>query len=123
MRDVQPTLGLSILIAVSRFLAPLINTPPAECGERHVFAATSAAFAPAKGQYAGVPLDGMPLTVARGTDGRTGGGVYSLSQKLDPAGPKVEQVLRQLRKDGSAEKVWNYISGDFKRITGSEVAL
>ncbi|KAH8162616.1 hypothetical protein CIB48_g5626 [Xylaria polymorpha] len=115
MRDVQPTLRLSIIIAVSRLLAPLINVPPAECGERHVFAATSAAFAPAEGAGgAGVPLVGM--AAARGTDGRVGSGVYSLSQKLDPALPKVEEVLRRFREDGTARKVCDAVAADFKRI-------
>ncbi|KAI3324401.1 putative short-chain dehydrogenases/reductase [Xylariaceae sp. AK1471] len=124
LRDVQPTLRLSIIIGISRLLAPLINTPPVECGERHLFVATSAAFAPSHGtSHTGVPVDGMPFTVARGTDGKAGSGVYSLSQKLDPAGPKVLDILQQLREDGTADNVWNYIAEDFRRITGSEVAL
>ncbi|KAJ8121610.1 hypothetical protein ONZ43_g1981 [Nemania bipapillata] len=121
MRDVQPTLRLSIIIAVSRLLAPFINVPPAECGERHVFAATSAAFAPAHGNlYAGVPLDGLSLETARGTDGSAGSGVYSLSPKNDPALAKVEEVLRGFRGDGTAAKVWDSIVGDSVRITGLE---
>ncbi|KAI8630267.1 putative short-chain dehydrogenases/reductase [Xylariaceae sp. FL1651] len=126
MRDVQPTLGLNILIGVSRLLAPLINTPPTECGERHVFAATSAAFPPAAARgssFAGVPLDGLAFTVMRGTAGQAGSGVYSLSQKNEPAPPKVEQLLRQFREDGTASKVWDYVATDFKKITGTEVAV
>ncbi|KAI1132834.1 putative short-chain dehydrogenases/reductase [Nemania abortiva] len=130
MRDVQPTLHLSIIIGISRLLAPLINVPPAECGERHVFAATSAAFAPCSVQgqgkgagCAGVPLDGFPLETVRGTSGSTGSGVYSLSPKNDPASPKVEEVLRQFREDGTAAKVWNVIAADFTRITGQESAV
>ncbi|KAI0453593.1 putative short-chain dehydrogenases/reductase [Xylaria acuta] len=127
MRDVRKsTLRLAVLIGVSRLLAPFVNVPPAECGERHVFAATSAAFAPAEGgagRAAGVPLDGvLSLETARGTDGRTGSGVYSLSQKVDPASPKVEEVLRRFREDGTAGKVWDSVAADFKRITGSESA-
>ncbi|KAI8944846.1 putative short-chain dehydrogenases/reductase [Xylaria longipes] len=123
MRDVQPTLRLSIIIGISKLLAPLINTPPAESGERHVFAATSAAFAPGRGTgHAGVPLDGTALETSRGTDGRTGSGVYSVSPKVDPASPKVEDVLRRFREDGTAAKVYDSVSADFKRITGSEVA-
>ncbi|KAF2965220.1 hypothetical protein GQX73_g8356 [Xylaria multiplex] len=123
MRDVQPTLRLSIIIGISRLLAPLINVPPTECGERHIFVATSAAFAPGDGMgHAGVPLDGIPPVASRGTNGRTGSGMYSLSQKNDPATPKTEEVLRRLREDGTAQKVWDSIVADFKRITGSEVA-
>ncbi|KAI0547939.1 putative short-chain dehydrogenases/reductase [Xylaria curta] len=123
MREVQPTLRLSIIIGVSRLLAPFINVPPAECGERHVFAATSAAFVPMQStDCAGVPLDGTSLETSRGTDGKKGSGVYSLSQKVDPASPKVEEVLRQFREDGTARKVWDSITADFKKITGLEVA-
>ncbi|KAI1751530.1 putative short-chain dehydrogenases/reductase [Xylaria castorea] len=123
MRELQPTLRLSIMIGISRLLAPFINVPPAESGERHVFAATSAAFAPLQGAgCAGVPLDGMSLETSRGTDGRKGSGVYSLSPKDDPASPKVEEVLRQFREDGTAGKVWDSIAADFKRITGLEAA-
>ncbi|KAI0102972.1 putative short-chain dehydrogenases/reductase [Nemania sp. FL0031] len=126
MRDVQPTLHLSIIIGVSRLLAPFINVPPAECGERHVFVATSAAFVPHTpgtdaGGSQGVPLDGLVLETARGTDGKAGSGVYSLGPKDDPATPKVEKVLRQFREDGTAAKVWDAISADFMRITGREL--
>ncbi|KAI0440583.1 putative short-chain dehydrogenases/reductase [Xylaria telfairii] len=121
MRDMQPTLRLSILIGISRLLGPFINVPPAECGERHVFAATSAAFTPSEGAgCAGVPLGGV--ATARGTDGKMGSGVYSLSQKLDSASPKVEEMLRRFREDGTAVKVCDVVAADFKRITGSEVA-
>ncbi|KAI0536702.1 putative short-chain dehydrogenases/reductase [Xylaria digitata] len=123
MRDVQPTLRLSIIISISRLLAPLINVPPTECGERHVFVATSAAFAPREGMgYAGVPLDGASSVASRGTNGRTRSGVYSLSQKNDPASPKTEEVLRRFREDGTAQKVWDSVVADFQRTTGSEAA-
>ncbi|KAI0805559.1 putative short-chain dehydrogenases/reductase [Xylaria sp. FL0064] len=124
MRDLKPTLRLSIIIGISRLLAPFINVPPAESGERHVFAATSAAFAPGQDAagHAGVSLDGLPLEICRGTDGKAGSGVYSLSPKDDPAPPKVEELLRRYREDGTAGKVWDHIAADFKKITGREVA-
>ncbi|KAI1349557.1 putative short-chain dehydrogenases/reductase [Xylaria sp. FL0043] len=125
MRDLKPTLRLSIIIGISRLLAPFINVPPAESGERHVFAATSAAFAPGQDAagHVGVPLDGLPVEICRGTDGKAGSGVYSLSPKDDPAAPKVEELLRRYREDGTAEKVWDHIAADLKRITGQEVAM
>ncbi|KAI0201234.1 putative short-chain dehydrogenases/reductase [Astrocystis sublimbata] len=120
MREVQPTLRLSIIIGVARLLAPLINTPPMECGERHVYAATSTAFAPGeRTRPEGVSLYGE---MARGTDGKRGSGVYSLSDKSEPASLKVEDLLRRFREDGTAQKVWEFITADFKRITGSETA-
>ncbi len=69
----------------------------------------------------GVPLAGT-LVTARGSDGRTGSGVYSIDHKGDSAPPKVEQLLEKLRHDGTAQKAWNYVTADFIRITGTEVA-
>ncbi|KAI0418463.1 putative short-chain dehydrogenases/reductase [Xylaria grammica] len=123
MRDVQPTLRLSIIIGLARLLAPFINVPPAESGERHVFAATSAVFTPGQGAgHAGVPVDGTPLAQCRGVDGKTGSGLYSISPKNDPAPPKVEELLRRFREDDTARKVWDYVTSDLVRITGREVA-
>ncbi|KAI1153772.1 putative short-chain dehydrogenases/reductase [Nemania diffusa] len=129
-RELKPTLRISIIIAISRLLAPFVNVPPSESGERHLFAATSAAFAPATqagSQYtAGVPLGGLsslPSGPSRGTNGKAGGGVYSISPKNDTASPKVEEVLRGFREDGTAAKVWEAITGDCVRITGVESAM
>ena len=115
--------GMAVLIAISRLLEPLIQTPPAECGERHMFLATSAMYTPRQGgaAVAGVPLDGK-LAVARGSDGQTGSGIYTVDNKGESASPKVEQLLAQFRESGTADKVWDYIAADFKKITGTEVA-
>ncbi|KAI0172594.1 putative short-chain dehydrogenases/reductase [Hypoxylon sp. FL1284] len=116
-------LGMAVLIKVTSFLQPLIETPPLESGERHVFYATSAMY-PAREDKAtgsGIELEN-PLSIARGADGRDGSGMYSVDVKGESASPKVEQLLAQFKNDGTAEKVWNYITGDFKRITGTEVA-
>lgn len=63
------------------------------------------------------------VTTARGTDGKPGSGVYSISNKCEVASPKVEELLATFRKDGTAEKVWDYFAADFKRITGVDVPL
>ena len=114
---------MAVMIAISRLLGPLIETPPAESGERHVFLATSAMYTPRQGgaAVAGVPLDGK-LAVARGSDGQTGSGMYSVDNKGESASPKVEQSLVEFRENGTAAKVWDYVVADFKKITGTEVA-
>ncbi|KAI0964991.1 putative short-chain dehydrogenases/reductase [Xylaria arbuscula] len=123
MRDVKPTLRLSITIGISRLLAPFINVPPTESGERHVFAATSAALSPGQGEgNAGVPVDGTSIEMCRGIDGKAGSGVYSISPKNDPASPKVEELLQRFGDDGTARKVWDRVIADFVRITGQEAA-
>lgn len=120
-RDAQG-LKMSILVGIFSVLQPLVETPPAECGERHLFYATSAMYAACQdgATAAGVALEG-PLSTARGTDGHEGSGMYSVDVKGESVSRKVEELLHQFRKDGTAEKVWDYIMGDFKRITGTEV--
>jgi hypothetical protein len=48
--------------------------------------------------------------------------VYSIDQFNESAGPKVEELLANFRKDGTAEKVWKDTADEFKRITGQEAA-
>lgn len=116
-------LQATMMIAVSRLLAPLIQTPPAECGERHVFLATSAMFAPSQGKA----VEGVPLVAgmakARGSDGKIGSGTYTLTQKCESSPAKVEKVLLTFREDGTAKLVWDSVMADMKRITGTNVAF
>ncbi|KAK7743372.1 hypothetical protein SLS62_010646 [Diatrype stigma] len=124
-------LAMYILIGISRvLLEPLLQTPPAECGERHVYAATSAMYPPGYGDGAtttaaagGVALDRALVSTARGSNGQTGSGVYSVAQNLESASSRVEQLLAGFRKDGTAEKVWDFIMEDFKRITETETVV
>ena len=88
-----------------------------------MFLATSAMYPPREGgaAVAEVPIHGK-LAVARGSDGQTGSGMYSVDNKGESASPKVEQLLAKFREDGTAEKVWDYVAARFKKITGVEVA-
>ena len=108
----------AVFNAISLVIGPLIFTPIEEVGERHLFMATSARF-PAAGDdaVAGVPTE-IGVAVARGTDGKIGSGVYSVSNDGETASPKVEQLLGKLRKDGTAKKVWADVQEEFIRITG-----
>lgn len=111
--------GMRLLIAVTGVLGPLIRTPIDEAGERHLFLATSALFPPEKdAAHAGISFNGRP-EAARGTDGKLGSGVYSVDNKGESASPRVEEILATHRKDGTAVKVWEIVSGDFKKILGS----
>ncbi|MCJ1477738.1 hypothetical protein MMC13_006411 [Lambiella insularis] len=100
----------------------LVNMPVEECGERHLFLATSARYpAGTEGNVApGVPLAGG-VKVARGTDGNDGSGVYSIDQYGESAGPKVEELLAKMKKDGTEGKIWNNMEEEFKRIAGEAV--
>ncbi|KAK6380099.1 hypothetical protein LTS17_005287 [Exophiala oligosperma] len=124
MREVPADtgLGLRAIMAISGLLMPLIETPVDECGERHLFLATSARYPPAEGNEGadGVML-GQDTPTARGLDGHAGSGVYSLTSKGDSAAPKVENILRQFEENGTAAKVWEYVAADFRRTTGTEI--
>ncbi|KAJ4357138.1 uncharacterized protein N0V89_001713 [Didymosphaeria variabile] len=124
MRDMEPTLRLRIMVTITGFLAPLINTSPNECGERHLFAATSARYAVQKnyGETSGVSST-TPIHVARGIDGRNGSGVYSVDAKGESATPKVEGLLKAFKENGTAEALWQYVLSDYMRITRSEVLV
>ena len=104
-------------------IGPLFFMANQECGERHLFLATSAKYPAAKSEDAalGVPLaDG--IAVARGTSGESGSGVYSVDEFGESSGPKVEELLAKFRKQGLVEELWDYTESEFKRITGLEVA-
>ncbi|KAJ0116824.1 hypothetical protein J7T55_009975 [Diaporthe amygdali] len=97
-------------------------TPIVEVGERHTFYCTSARFPPKKvvGEptASGVQLpDGMD--VARGVDGGSRGGVYSVDTYGDSADEKIEEVLANYRRDGTAEKLWKYTESEWQRVTGT----
>ena len=104
-----------------KILAPLFFMPLEECGERHLFLATSAKYPARSGgqETVGVPLPGA-VSIARSTDGQDGGGIYSIDASGESAGPKIEKMLATLRKEGAGDKVWDDNLAQFKRITGSE---
>jgi hypothetical protein len=105
--------------AVFFVFGPLFATPVDEAGERHVFFSTSARFAARDERGAtDVPLP-KGVTVARGTDGKSGSGVYSINNDAESAPPKVEQLLGKLREDGTAKNVWWDVEREFVRITGA----
>jgi len=86
-----------------------ICVPLKECGERHLWLATSGRF-PGRGEAEG--KDG-----ARGSDGVVGSGVYSVGWDGESAGDKVVELLAKYREEGMVERVWEHAEGEFKRIT------
>ncbi|KAK3356753.1 hypothetical protein B0T25DRAFT_497447 [Lasiosphaeria hispida] len=103
----------AVFPVIGRFLA----TPVDEAGERHLFLATSARF-PGTGTVAGVPLP-QGVTVARGADGKSGSGVYSVSNDAEGASSKVEKLLGSLREEGMVRHVWSHVEEEFVRVTGA----
>ncbi|KAK4977343.1 hypothetical protein LTR28_007354 [Elasticomyces elasticus] len=116
------TTGAAMFVfkAVFAVVGPLLYMPDQECGERHLFLATSARYPAGVTQNAasGVPLaDGV--AVARGINGQSGSGVYSVDSHGESSGPKVEELLANFRKDGMVETVWKDTQEQFTRITGT----
>lgn len=115
--------GMFVFKAVSAVLGSFLSVPNQECGERHLFLATSAKYPPGVGEdtASGVPLaDG--ITVATGIGGESGSGVYSVDQNGESSGPKVQELLANYRKQGLVEQLWEHTEEEFKRITGLEAA-
>ncbi|CAG9988150.1 unnamed protein product [Clonostachys byssicola] len=113
--------SLKLIILISRYLfEPFLQVPPNECGERHLFLATSAFFKPAQGsvEVAGVlvPEDEGPVI---GTDGETGSGAYSMDHYVRPLPAKAVEMVSQLRSNGTQSRIWEFVSKDFKRLTGT----
>nr|POE80968.1 oxidoreductase andh [Quercus suber] len=103
---------LAVFTFVGKVLGPLMYMNIEEAGDRHLFLATSARYSAGAGDAAaGVPL-ADPVTVARGTDGKPGSGVYSIDASGESAGPAVEKVLAGLRSNGMTEKVMSAMQAD-----------
>ncbi|KAK0710637.1 hypothetical protein B0H67DRAFT_684418 [Lasiosphaeris hirsuta] len=103
----------AVFPTIVRFLA----IPIGEAGERHLFLATSARF-PGAAATAGVPLP-QGVTVARGTNGRSGSGVYSVSNDGEGASATVEKFLSSLGDEGTVRDIWAHVEEEFVRITGA----
>ena len=115
--------AMFVLKAVFAFIGPMVNMDNQECGERHLFLATSARYPAGMSEAtaSGVPVAGG-VTVSRGTSGESGSGVYTVDSHGESAGADVEQLLAKFRKEGVVEKVWEHTEEEFERITGERVA-
>jgi hypothetical protein len=98
----------------------LLAVPLDESAERHVFMATSASFSPAQGDAKGVPLvEGLETQL--GVDGQPGSGVYSVTWDNDASGEKVVALLKRYNEDGTGNKVWEWMQGEYVRILGTSL--
>jgi hypothetical protein len=85
--------------------------PVEECGERHVFLATSPRY-PAKEGGEREVRDAF-----RGSNGLDGSGAYSINWDCESSPRSVEQSLREQREEGIDEVVWRHTLDQFTRIT------
>lgn len=114
-RDIKGMM-LLVLTVVFTVIGPFIYIPIEEVGQRHLFLATSARYSPKSGEAVGVPLEG-DVSVAKGTDGKDGSGVYTVGSDGESANVKVMQLLSSLRKDGVPEKLRSHTEGVFDKVT------
>lgn len=103
-----------VLGAYLRLFQRWLSVPIEECGERHVFLATSAKYAAREGKADGVVV-GEGVERGKATEG-VEGGVYSVDWDGEGPGDRVMGLLEGLRKKGVREVVWEHTSGEFERI-------
>src|ERR1700760_2414549 len=98
----------TIARTVFRVIGPLVFNPLEEVGEKHLFLATSSKYPPKS--MSGSKAEGVPLLpndfVARGTEGESASGVYSILSNGESAGARVEKVLAELRASNTDDKAW-----------------
>jgi hypothetical protein len=94
-----------------------ICVPIEECGERHLYLATSARYPAGSGQSRAVPV-GDGVEVAQGTTGQVGSGVYSTLWDCENSPSAVIQLLAEYRDKGMVDAVWKHTEDEFNRIIG-----
>jgi hypothetical protein len=95
--------GPALLIKILRFAATPFTIPIKESGERHLYAATNAAFGPKE-------RGGDSI----GADGLKGSGAYLLHWDDEPTGNK--KVIMEYREQGITEKVWRHTLDVFETV-------
>ena len=143
-REVRAASAVGLVqVVLNKVVGPMAGTVSlGEAGERQLFVATSGRF-PARcgwgppvvtgvaGQRgsagsqvevtAGVGLvEGEGVGVARGSDARVGGGVYSVGFDGEPQSVKVEEAVQRLRDEDLVRRLWLHTVGEFVRVTGTE---
>lgn len=93
-----------------------VCVPIEECGERHMYLATSARYPAATGDAPAVSL-GSGVEVVQGTTSEARSGVYSVVWDGERASPAVLELLAEYREKGVVDEVWRHTEGEFNRIT------
>ena len=86
-----------------------------ESGERHLYAATSAAYPASAGEESGVDVGGGE--VKKGSTGEVGSGAYLIGS--DGEFRANEKVLKELRNKDAGAKIWAHTMKTFEAIGGS----
>jgi hypothetical protein len=97
-------------------MSGLTFVPLEECGERHLFLATSGRFPAKEGACDGVRV-AQEDKVAVGTSGVRGSGMYSVGPDCESASVEVRELLASLREKGVGDEVWQHTEGELSRVT------
>lgn len=92
-----------------------ITVPSDECGQRMLSLASSR-YPPRKNDES-ASREGL----AMGTDGKLGGGVYTLTWNGESKTPSVEKYYSKFDKDEMRAKVWEHTTSAFRVIEGGGV--
>lgn len=88
-----------------------------ECGERHLFAATSAMYPPREQQNGAGGIE-VPESrgAQKGIDGVVGSGAYPIGWNGEFKAN--EKVLRGLREQEAGNKIWQHLMETFRSVRG-----
>ncbi|KAF2027969.1 hypothetical protein EK21DRAFT_70762 [Setomelanomma holmii] len=110
-------LVMRILLELAHFfLARWLFVPIEEAGERHVYLATSGRYRPQTGKASGI--DTQDSVALSGSNGGPGSGVYSVGRDCEGPAERAVGVLREMRRNGVKELVWDHVTGKIERING-----
>ncbi len=85
-----------------------------ECGERQLYVATNARFAPKELHSVGVSMEGADVTV--GSNREPNSGVYTVGKDCESASKQVLDSLADLREHGAVQRIWQHTMDLFREV-------
>lgn len=115
-RDMPGMFG-TVARGVGAVLGPLFYIPSEESGAHHLYFATADRYPPKETTNTSRSMvTSDEMDIARGLNGVTGSGMYSIDQKGECASPTVEQLMMGYQQDGTVDKVWQKTQDDWQRV-------
>lgn len=87
-----------------------------ECGERHLYAATSGMYPPREEQNGGGIETPEAQGIQKGSDGVIGSGAYLIGWNGETKAN--ETVLKALREQEAGKKIWQHTMETFRSVRG-----
>lgn len=115
LRDFGPWARLAVSALASTLARPWV-VPLAECGERHLFVATSPRYPSCSSGAGSAGMGGEMGDAVVGSNGVAGSGAYLVNWDGRPRGN--EKVMREFREKGTPGVVWQHTVEVFDKILG-----